>query len=117
MAHTWQRFISLLLPQDQVQWEERPQTVGDVQTLLNKIKSFWMSRPRQRVFSESMDLCDRLLPTIDTHATLLSTLPDPLSYTSLFYGVLQSVIKVRGEMISDPPYWLTGSRPRRIIHE
>ncbi|KAJ5373262.1 hypothetical protein N7517_005268 [Penicillium concentricum] len=93
LAHTWKRFISLLLPQDQVQWEERPQTVLDVQTLLSNIKAFWMARPRQRVFSDSMDLCDRLLPTVDTHATLLSTLPDPMAYTPLFYGVLQSVIK------------------------
>ncbi|KAJ6169383.1 hypothetical protein N7497_002226 [Penicillium chrysogenum] len=93
LAHTWKRFISLLLPQDQVQWEERPQTVLDVQTLLGNIKTFWMSRPRQRIFSDSMDLCDRLLPTIDTHATLLSALPDPMAYTPLFYGVLQSVIK------------------------
>ncbi|KAJ5171493.1 uncharacterized protein N7500_004276 [Penicillium coprophilum] len=93
LAHTWKRFISLLLPQDQVQWEERPQTVLDVQTLLGNIKAFWMARPRQRVFSDSMDLCDRLLPTVDTHATLLSTLPDPMAYTPLFYGVLQSVIK------------------------
>ncbi|KAJ5143688.1 uncharacterized protein N7515_002475 [Penicillium bovifimosum] len=93
LAHTWKRFISLLLPQDQVQWEERPQTVDDVKILLGKIKSFWQSRPRQQVFSDSMDLCDRLLPTMDAHAILLSTLPDPLSYTPLFYGVLQSVIK------------------------
>ncbi|KAJ6072353.1 hypothetical protein N7467_010438 [Penicillium canescens] len=93
LAHTWKRFTSLLLPQDQVQWEERPQTVLDVQTLLGNIKTFWMSGPRQRVFSDSMDLCDRLLPTMDTHATLLSTLPDPMAYTPLFYGVLQSVIK------------------------
>ncbi|KAJ6179452.1 hypothetical protein N7519_009913 [Penicillium mononematosum] len=93
LAHTWKRFISLLLPQDQVQWEERPQTVLDVQALLGNIKTFWMSRPRQRIFSDSMDLCDRLLPTIDTHATLLSALPDHMAYTPLFYGVLQSVIK------------------------
>jgi hypothetical protein len=94
LAHTWKRFGDLLLPQDQVEWDERPQTVDDVKTLLGKIKTFWMSRTRQRVFSDSMDLCDRLLPTMDTHATLLSTLPDALSYTPLFYGVLQSVIKV-----------------------
>ncbi|CAG8010643.1 unnamed protein product [Penicillium olsonii] len=93
LAHTWKRFVSLLLPQDQVEWEERPQTVDDVKTLLGNINAFWTSRPRQRVFSDSMDLCDRLLPTMDTHATLLSVLPDALSYTPLFYGVLQSVIK------------------------
>ncbi|KGO53012.1 hypothetical protein PEX1_107040 [Penicillium expansum] len=93
LAHTWKRFISLLLPQDQVQWEERPQTVLDVKTLLGNIKTFWMSRPRPRVFSDSMDLCDRLLPTVDTHATLLSTLPDHMAYSPLFYGVVQSVIK------------------------
>ncbi|KGO77059.1 hypothetical protein PITC_005840 [Penicillium italicum] len=93
LAHTWKRFISLLLPQDQVQWEERPQTVLDVKTLLGNIKTFWMSRPRPRVFSHSMDLCDQLLPTVDTHAILLSTLPDPMDYSPLFYGVVQSAIK------------------------
>lgn len=96
MAHTWKRFISLLVPQDQVEFEERPQTGHDVQTLLGNIKTFWRSRPRNRVFSDSMDLCDRLLSTIDTHAILLATLPDSQSYyTPLLYGVLQSAIKVR----------------------
>ncbi|OQD85454.1 hypothetical protein PENANT_c010G06805 [Penicillium antarcticum] len=94
LAHTWKRFISLLVPQDQVEFEERPQTGQDVQTLLENIKTFWQSRPRNRVFSDSMDLCDRLLPTIDTHATLLATVPDSQSYyTPLLYGVLQSAIK------------------------
>ncbi|KAJ5747641.1 uncharacterized protein N7511_009337 [Penicillium nucicola] len=94
LAHTWKRFISLLVPQDQVDFEERPQTGHDVQTLLGNIKTFWQSRPRNRVFSDSMNLCDRLLPTIDTHATLLATLSDSQSYyTPLLYGVLQSVIK------------------------
>ncbi|EKV09428.1 hypothetical protein PDIG_30720 [Penicillium digitatum PHI26] len=93
LAHTWKRFTSLLLPQDQIQWEERPQTVLDVQTLLGNIKTFWMSRPRPRVFTDSMDLCDRLLPTVDAHSILLSALPDHMAYSPLFYGVVQSVIK------------------------
>lgn len=118
LAHTWKRFISLLLPQDQVQWEERPQTVLDVKTLLGNIKTFWMSRPRPRVFSDSMDLCDRLLPTVDTHANLISTLPDHMAYSPLFYGVVQSVIKVRGPFIHTCllPFANVRVRRRHIIH-
>lgn len=109
--------MSLLLPQDQVEWEERPQTVDDVKTLLGNINAFWTSRPRQRVFSDSMDLCDRLLPTMDTHATLLSVLPDALSYTPLFYGVLQSVIKVGNSDFMARTVTDTPPRLRRITHE
>lgn len=49
-----------------------------------------------------MEKCDSLLATLDTHATFLSALPDALSYTPLFYGVLQSVLKVSA---LDPRAW------------
>lgn len=42
-----------------------------------------------------MTLCDRFLPTVETHAALLAVLPDPeVHYAPLFYGALQTVLKV-----------------------
>lgn len=74
---------------------ERPQTPQDVQALVRSLQSLWASQPRRRVFRFASSLCDEFLPTVETHATLLATLPDTESYHGpLFYGALQSVLKV-----------------------
>lgn len=42
-----------------------------------------------------MTLCDRFIPTIETYAALLAVLPDAeIHYAPLFYGALQTVLKV-----------------------
>ena len=95
LAQTWKAFIRHLPPEERVDWEERSQTASDVQELVRNLQTFWMSRPRQRVFSRCMTLCEQFLPTVDTHATILAVLPDADAYyIPLLYGVLQSVLKV-----------------------
>ncbi|KAJ5281660.1 hypothetical protein N7478_007032 [Penicillium angulare] len=90
LAQSWKAFIKHVPAEDQVAWEERPQTAADVEELVRNLQTFWMSRPRQRVSS----FCDRFLPTIETHGHLLAVLPDgPSYYAPLLYGVLQSIIK------------------------
>ncbi|KAJ5215903.1 uncharacterized protein N7498_002310 [Penicillium cinerascens] len=94
LAQTWRSFVRHLLPEDTVEWEERPQTPQDVQALVRNLQTWWASRPRRRVFRFASSLCDRFLPTVETHATLLATLPESDTYHGpLFYGVLQSVLK------------------------
>ncbi|KAJ5599524.1 hypothetical protein N7450_000591 [Penicillium hetheringtonii] len=94
LAQTWKSFIRHLPPDDRVDWEHRPQTRDDVNALINSLQSFWMTRPRQRVYSQVKVLCDQFLPTVDTHATLLARLPDSHFYHApTFYGALQSVLK------------------------
>ncbi|KAJ5112364.1 hypothetical protein N7532_000409 [Penicillium argentinense] len=94
LAQTWKTFNRHLPPEDLVGWEERPQTADDVRALVRKIELFWTSRPRQRIYSQARALCDKFLPTIETHASLLALLPDAESYHGpTFYGVLQSVLK------------------------
>lgn len=42
-----------------------------------------------------MTLCDRFVPAVETHAALLATLPDAeIHYGPLFYGALETVLKV-----------------------
>lgn len=95
LAQTLKTFSRRLSPEDRVEGEEPP-TAHSVAALVHSLQSFWMSRPRQRVFGDAMALCDRFLPTIDTHARLLVVLPNSDRYHApLFYGVLQSVLKVR----------------------
>ena len=95
LAQTWKTFIRHLPSDDRVDWEHRPQTKDDVNALIRSLQSFWMARPRQRVYSQARVLCEQFLPTIDTHATLLARLPDSdLYHTPTFYGALQSVLKV-----------------------
>lgn len=82
-----------------MQWESRPQAAADVHTLMQNLQSYWMARPRQRPFRRVIALCDKFLPTVDTHTVVLSVLPDGARYyTPLLYAVLQSVIKV-GHML------------------
>lgn len=95
LAQTWKTFTRRLSPEDRLEGEEES-TAHNVTALVHSLQSFWMSRPRQRVFSDAMTLCDRFLPTVDTHARLLAVLPNSDRYHApLFFGVLQSVLKVR----------------------
>ncbi|KAJ5915231.1 hypothetical protein N7454_011126 [Penicillium verhagenii] len=90
LAQSWKAFIRHVPAENRVVWEERPQTVSDVQALVRNLHTVWASRPRQRVAG----LCERFIPTVETHAHILAVLPDGvLYYTPLLYGVLQSVIK------------------------
>ncbi|KAJ5133498.1 hypothetical protein N7448_001474 [Penicillium atrosanguineum] len=94
LAQTWRSFVRHLIPEDTVEWVERPQTSQDVQALVRNLQSLWASQPRHRVFRFASSLCDRFIPTVETHATLLATLADSDSYHGpLFYGALQSVLK------------------------
>ena len=94
LAQSWKRFQENLPLADHVEFQERPQTSHDVQAVVRNVQTRWLSHPRQQVFSRSMTLCDTFVETIDPHAVLLMTLPKNESYRSLFYGVLQSIIKV-----------------------
>ncbi|KAJ5814228.1 uncharacterized protein N7503_000978 [Penicillium pulvis] len=90
LAQSWKAFIRHVPAENRVVWEERPQTATDVQALVRDLHTLWMSRPRQRVAG----LCDRFIPTVESHSQILAVLPDGnLYYTPLLYGVLQSVIK------------------------
>ncbi|KAJ5804895.1 hypothetical protein N7474_010782 [Penicillium riverlandense] len=94
LAQTWKWFNSHLPAEDRVvDGDARPQTAHDIVDLVRKTQTYWMSRPRQRVYSQASALCDRLLPTLDTHSALLSVLPESNLYALLFYGVLQSLLK------------------------
>ncbi|KAE8157974.1 hypothetical protein BDV40DRAFT_276869 [Aspergillus tamarii] len=93
LAQSWKRFQENLPFADHVEFQERPQTSEDVRAVVRDVQTRWLSHPRQQVFSRSMTLCDTFMETIDPHAVLLMTLPKNESYRSLFYGVLQSIIK------------------------
>lgn len=79
---------------EQVLFEERPQTLQDVQVLIRDVQAYWVSSPRQRLFSRSLALCDTFLATSGSHALPLTALPSHQYYSSLLYGTLQTIIKV-----------------------
>jgi len=62
---------------------------------VRNLQTSWASLSRRRVFRLASSLCDKFLPTIETHATLLATLTNSdTDHDPIFYGVLQSVLKV-----------------------
>ncbi|KAJ5176173.1 uncharacterized protein N7482_002050 [Penicillium canariense] len=94
LAQTWKTFVRHIPLEDRVEWGPQPPSAGDVVALVRSMQSLWKSPPRQRVFGPAITLCDRFLPTVETHALLLPVLPDAdLFHAPLFYGVLQTVIK------------------------
>ncbi|KAL4818778.1 hypothetical protein BDW67DRAFT_155923 [Aspergillus spinulosporus] len=93
LAKAWKRLQELLPLSEQVLFEERPQTLQDVQALIKDVQASWVSSPRQRLFSRSVALCDTFLATFGSHAMLLKALPSHQYYSSLLCGTLQTIIK------------------------
>lgn len=95
LAQTWKTFVRHLPPSSRVERGDQPPSVDDVVGLIRNTQSFWRSQPRRRAFGEASALCDKFVPTLNTHATLLAVLPDAdLFHAPLFYCVLQTMIKV-----------------------
>ncbi|KAL4764839.1 uncharacterized protein BDW70DRAFT_128947 [Aspergillus foveolatus] len=93
LAKAWKRLQEILPLSEQVLFEERPQTLQDVQVLIRDVQAYWVSSPRQRLFSRSMALSDTFLATFGSHALPLKALPSHQYYSSLLYGTLQTIIK------------------------
>ncbi|KAL5365190.1 hypothetical protein BJX96DRAFT_158715 [Aspergillus floccosus] len=93
LVQSWKEFQDHLAPTDRLDFHDRLQTADEVLALVRGIQALWMSNPRQRLFTRSMTLCDQFLSTLDPHAILLRTLPNDEANRSLFYAVLQSILK------------------------
>ncbi|KAL2834245.1 hypothetical protein BDW59DRAFT_45259 [Aspergillus cavernicola] len=93
LVKAWKRLQELLPLADQVLFQERPQTVQDVQALVRDIQDLWVSRSQQVVFTRSMTLSDTFSATLDSHTIPLTALPSHQFYSSLLYSALQSIIK------------------------
>lgn len=93
LAQAWKRLQAFLPVESQVQFQERPQHARDLVTEIRNVQRRWLSSSRQPVFSRSISLCDDLLATVDAHS-ILSSLPGSHAYLALFYGTVQSTIKV-----------------------
>ncbi|KAL3470165.1 hypothetical protein BJX99DRAFT_264485 [Aspergillus californicus] len=90
LVKTWKGLQELLPLPDQVLFQERPQTLQDVQALIRHTQPFWLSHSS---FNHLATLCDVLSASLDSHTALLTTLPSYQSYSSLFYSALQTIIK------------------------
>ncbi|KAI9375342.1 hypothetical protein BJX61DRAFT_549656 [Aspergillus egyptiacus] len=93
LVKAWKRLQELVPLRDQVVFQERPQTSQDVQRLVRDIQSGWASTTQRLRYSLPMTLCDTFSATLDAHTALLTALPNQQFYSSLFYSVLQSIIK------------------------
>ncbi|PWY64268.1 hypothetical protein BO70DRAFT_357000 [Aspergillus heteromorphus CBS 117.55] len=90
LAQSWKRFQENLLPTDQVHFSERLQGPEDVLNLIATINPVWPSSAGQL---ESRDHYDYFRSTLGAHADFLKALPKNDLYRSIFYGVLQSLLK------------------------
>ncbi|RDK44453.1 phytanoyl-CoA dioxygenase family protein [Aspergillus phoenicis ATCC 13157] len=90
LVQSWKRFQDNLLPNDRVLFHERLQNPDDVLDVVASIEPVWTSTSGQRVLREC---CDEFRSTLGSHGRLLAVLPRNELYCSLFYGVLQSLLK------------------------
>ncbi|KAE8144718.1 hypothetical protein BDV25DRAFT_87395 [Aspergillus avenaceus] len=93
LAQSWKRFQVDLPVEDQVTFHERSQSSEDVVAVVRNVQALWISSSRQQLYSRSMTLCDTFISTLAAHTKLFTVLPRNEAYRSLFYGVLQSIIK------------------------
>jgi hypothetical protein len=110
LIRTWREFQDFVPPGDQVNFLEGYQKVENVVWIVQRAKDSWMSDRRPSVPRDLVPLSDRLVATLSSHAVAMSALPDELTYSSLFYAVLQSVIQV--SIDSEPHLFSTVSRGR-----
>lgn len=94
LTQAWKRLQEFLALENQVEFQERPQDYRDLSRVVRCVQDGWVSSPNQPTFTRCISLCDDFLSTVDPHSLLLATLPDCEFYLSLFYGAVQSIIKV-----------------------
>ncbi|OJZ86533.1 hypothetical protein ASPFODRAFT_206962 [Aspergillus luchuensis CBS 106.47] len=90
LVQSWKRFQDNLLPNDRVLFHERLQGPDDVLDVVASIEPVWTSTSGQRMLREC---CDEFRSTLGSHGRLLAVLPRNELYCSIFYGVLQSLLK------------------------
>ncbi|KAL4889368.1 hypothetical protein BDV59DRAFT_195777 [Aspergillus ambiguus] len=93
LTQSWKDFQEKLALPDQLDFVPRLQDADHLLSTVRSIQSLWISNPRQHIFSRSMTLCNQFVATVDFHHRLLVALPNHDVYRSLFYAVLQSILK------------------------
>jgi hypothetical protein len=99
LVQSWKRFQDNLLPNDRVLFHERLQGPDDVLDVVASIEPVWTSTSGQRMLREC---CDEFRSTLGSHGRLLAVLPRNELYCSIFYGVLQSLLKVSPDVVRIP---------------
>ncbi|PWY74530.1 hypothetical protein BO94DRAFT_559678 [Aspergillus sclerotioniger CBS 115572] len=90
LVQSWKRFQDHLPPDDHVCFHERLQGPDDVLEVVSRIEPVWTSTSGLRVLREC---CDEFRSTLGSHVGLLTALPKNELYGSIFYSVLQSLLK------------------------
>lgn len=93
LAQAWKRLQTFLPVECHVVFQERPRDARGLATEIRNVQARCIASSHKRPFSRLMGLCDDFLATVDVHS-LLSTLPMSETYLALFYGTLQSIVKV-----------------------
>ncbi|KAL8859318.1 MAG: hypothetical protein Q9178_004256 [Gyalolechia marmorata] len=92
------------LPSDQqINFAERPQEVGDVISLVHKMGDEWQVERQKGVSGRAKASFRRMCSRLNSHSNLLNILPSSSHYASVFCGTLQTLIQasVNYEKIAD----------------
>lgn len=99
LVQAWTRLVQFLQLENPTECQGRFEDSPSLSAVVRNVQAGWSSAPHQPAFAPLINLCDEFLFTVDAHSLLLANLPESESYSSLFYGVVRSVIKVGASLL------------------
>lgn len=93
LAQAWKRLQAFLPVECHVVFQEPPRDARGLAAEIRNVQARCMASSLQWPVRRLVRPCDVFLATVDAHALLLA-LPMSETYLALFYGTLQSIIKV-----------------------
>jgi hypothetical protein len=94
LLRAWKRFQDYIVPSDHVKFEPRLQQAEDVLIVLRYSQDVWKHTRTSSIIRILLSLSERVSTTIESHTLVLCSLSDYQLYCSVFYGVIQSILKV-----------------------
>lgn len=99
LVQAWRRLVQFLQLENPTECQGRFEDSQSLSGVVRNVQAGWSSAPHQPAFARLINLCDEFLSTVDAHSLLLAILPECESYSSLFYGVVGSVVKVGASLL------------------
>jgi hypothetical protein len=94
LSRTWARFHDILPVDDRAKFAQRPVQLDDVFKLVQETDKEWQTRKDAGKFGKVKVTFRKICKNLDVHSEMLTVLPSSSQYVSIFYGVLQTLIKV-----------------------
>jgi len=100
LSRTWQKFRDVLPAEDRVKFAKRPAKLDDVFMVVQEADNKWQTQKDEGKLGKTKIIFRKICKSLESHSQMLEILPASSQYVSIFYGTLQSLIKVRTHILS-----------------